>query len=205
MIVGQSMATSKSPVIAIFTKFDALITKSFSTLRKEGMSRAEAKSQAPAQAEARLNEFFTKPLQAFKPPVADFVLLKDMQKDSSTCADLIEKTADAIDDDALKLLFLSVQQNNIDLCTRYALENLWVNARGSEQVDMLTSAVAVFPHAWLIRHWFSMMSVIPDPKIVHFTNATGLRPSQELSWLTYYHITGNCQSSVTMIDYLTFH
>ncbi|KAF7968058.1 hypothetical protein HWV62_32081 [Athelia sp. TMB] len=197
--------TGKAPVIAIFTKFDALITKSFSTLRKEGMSRAKAKSQAPAQAEARLNEFFTKPLLAFKPPLTDFVLLKDMQKDSSTCADLIEKTADAIDDDALKLLLLSVQQNNIDLCARYALEHLRAEAMGLGQVNMAISAVAVFPHAWLIRHWFSMMSVVPDYEIAHFTDTTGLRPSQELSWLTYYLITGSCQSSFTMIDYLTFH
>ena len=34
---------------------------------------------------------------------------------------LIEKTATSLDDTALKLLFVSVQQNNIDLCVRYAI------------------------------------------------------------------------------------
>ena len=34
---------------------------------------------------------------------------------------LIEKTASSLDDAALKLLFVSVQQNNIDLCVQYAI------------------------------------------------------------------------------------
>ena len=34
---------------------------------------------------------------------------------------LIEKTASTLDDTALKMLFVSVQQNNIDLCVRYAI------------------------------------------------------------------------------------
>ena len=35
--------------------------------------------------------------------------------------DLIGKTASSLDDTALKLLFVSVQQNNIDLCVQYAI------------------------------------------------------------------------------------
>ena len=35
---------------------------------------------------------------------------------------LIEKTASSLDDTALKILFVSVQQNNIDLCVRYAID-----------------------------------------------------------------------------------
>ena len=34
---------------------------------------------------------------------------------------LIEKTASSLDNSALKMLFVSVQQNNIDLCTQYAI------------------------------------------------------------------------------------
>ena len=34
---------------------------------------------------------------------------------------LIEKTASSLDDTALKMLFVSVQQNNIDLCVQYAI------------------------------------------------------------------------------------
>jgi hypothetical protein len=35
---------------------------------------------------------------------------------------LIEKTASSLDNTALKMLFVSVQQNNIGLCVRYATD-----------------------------------------------------------------------------------
>jgi len=35
---------------------------------------------------------------------------------------LIEKTASSLDDTALKMLFVSVQKNNIELCIRYAID-----------------------------------------------------------------------------------
>ena len=44
-----------------------------------------------------------------------------MHDKDTTCLELINETANAIDDDALKLLFVSVQQNNLDLCVDYAL------------------------------------------------------------------------------------
>ena len=34
---------------------------------------------------------------------------------------LIESTASSFDDTALKMLFVSVQQNNIELCIQYAI------------------------------------------------------------------------------------
>jgi hypothetical protein len=43
-----------------------------------------------------------------------------MREEISNCKKLIEKTANALDDDTLRLLFVSVQQNNIDLCIWYA-------------------------------------------------------------------------------------
>ena len=35
---------------------------------------------------------------------------------------LIEKTASSLDDTALKILFVSVQQNNIEICIQYAID-----------------------------------------------------------------------------------
>ena len=35
---------------------------------------------------------------------------------------LIEKTASSLDNSALKMLFVSVQQNNIELCIQYAID-----------------------------------------------------------------------------------
>jgi hypothetical protein len=47
----------------------------------------------------------------------------DMNKEATTCSELIERTADAIDDDALKLLFVTVQTNNLDLYIRFCTES----------------------------------------------------------------------------------
>ena len=38
------------------------------------------------------------------------------------CPELIEKTADAIDDTSLRELFTSTQMNNLDLCVKAGLE-----------------------------------------------------------------------------------
>lgn len=46
-----------------------------------------------------------------------------MRKEDSNCSELIEKTANVLDDDRLKLLFVSVQQNNIDICIQCALQS----------------------------------------------------------------------------------
>ena len=35
---------------------------------------------------------------------------------------LIEKTASSLDDTALKILFVSVQQTNIEICIQYAID-----------------------------------------------------------------------------------
>jgi hypothetical protein len=47
--------------------------------------------------------------------------MADMHFEDAQCDELIEKTAEAMTDDAIKLLFVSVQQNNLDLCTKYAV------------------------------------------------------------------------------------
>lgn len=46
----------------------------------------------------------------------------DEGKHQDQVKSLIEKTADALDDLALKMLFVSVQQNNLELCIKYAVK-----------------------------------------------------------------------------------
>ena len=54
-----------------------------------------------------------------------FNLMVDLHSETGNHQDqvkvLIEKTASSLDDTALKILFVSVQQNNIDLCVQYAI------------------------------------------------------------------------------------
>lgn len=44
-----------------------------------------------------------------------------MHLDDTNCQQLVQTTADAIDDDVLKLLFVSVQQVNLDTCVKQAV------------------------------------------------------------------------------------
>jgi hypothetical protein len=44
-----------------------------------------------------------------------------MRTEAGNCEELIEKTAHALSDDTLRLLFVSVQQNNIHVCINYAV------------------------------------------------------------------------------------
>ena len=49
----------------------------------------------------------------------------DMDVPGNDCPELTEKTADSIDDDSLRGLFVSTQMNNLDLCGKAGVE--WVS------------------------------------------------------------------------------
>ncbi|KAJ7618690.1 GTP-binding protein [Roridomyces roridus] len=105
----NTSAAGKVPVICIFTKFDGLLTEAVSQLVDDGYSFEEAEEGQTEYAAKMLADNFEKPLKA------------NMRIEESDCDELIEKTADALSDKTLRLLFLSVQQNNIDLCTRQVM------------------------------------------------------------------------------------
>jgi hypothetical protein len=54
-------------------------------------------------------------------PHADLHTPENIGKHQDQVKVLIEKTASSLDDTALKMLFVSVQRNNIELCTQYAI------------------------------------------------------------------------------------
>jgi len=110
------------PVVAIFTKFDGLLTLAFQKFKRENGGREpteeEEDSTARLMLDANLGNYLRN--ESLFPP-ASYVTLMDLHE-AGDCMDLMDKTADALSEDALKILFVSVQQNNIDLCSRYALE-----------------------------------------------------------------------------------
>ena len=62
----------------------------------------------------------------YRPYSSTFNLMADLHNQMGNHQDqvkvLIEKTASSLDDTALKILFVSVQQNNIDLCVQSAID-----------------------------------------------------------------------------------
>ncbi|KAJ7133057.1 hypothetical protein C8R44DRAFT_611079 [Mycena epipterygia] len=114
---------SKVPVIAIFTKFDGLITKAFTQLKAEGLDRKEAKQRQTERAHEMLSTDFIKRLMSTTFCPSEYVRMDDMRAKDNNCDELIGKTAKALSNDTLKLLFVSVQQNNIDLCSLFAVNS----------------------------------------------------------------------------------
>ncbi|KAJ6455171.1 hypothetical protein C8R45DRAFT_595153 [Mycena sanguinolenta] len=139
--------TGKVPVIAIFTKFDGLIKAAFNELRGRGKSIPDARDGAPERAQAILTSNFIGPLNTTKFRPSDFVRLDDMRMEQSDCIELINQTAQALSDDTLKLLFVSVQQNNIDLCIGQAMGYL-LHITFDDVTRSIENAIAWFPHTW---------------------------------------------------------
>ncbi|KAF7343604.1 GTP-binding protein [Mycena sanguinolenta] len=113
--------TGKVPLIVIFTKFDGLVTKAFQQLRAEGKNIRTANAGKLELAQRMLTTHYRDQLNhvAFKPSA--YVQLDDMRLEHNNCIELINETAKTITDDALHLLFVSVQRNNIDLCISWAV------------------------------------------------------------------------------------
>ncbi|KDQ09917.1 hypothetical protein BOTBODRAFT_116620, partial [Botryobasidium botryosum FD-172 SS1] len=104
------------PLVVIFTKFDSLEARAFHELKGTGLTRQQAQQSAPQHATAEFQKNHLSHLLGEKPP--KYICLKKIQ---GKMAELIQHTVDAIDVDALKLLLVSVQRNNLQLTIEYAV------------------------------------------------------------------------------------
>jgi len=132
------------PVIGIFTKFDDLV--------KQVYDRSLTMVENRQVALSVLDKKFQAPLRELKFPPKAYLRLEKMQKDDGNHQDqvkeLIEKTADSLDDLALKMLFVSVQQNNLELCLKYAVK---YSSRGYDNMNMselVDNCLRWFRHAY---------------------------------------------------------
>ncbi|PPQ87387.1 hypothetical protein CVT25_008291 [Psilocybe cyanescens] len=107
-----------APVIAIFTKLDDLITQVFKRHLTGEQNRQSALNV--------LKDKFEEPLRGYKYPPKAYLHLENMQEDKGKHQDqvkeLMEKTADSLDNLALQMLFVSVQSSNLELCIEYAIK-----------------------------------------------------------------------------------
>ncbi|TFK48699.1 hypothetical protein OE88DRAFT_1634323 [Heliocybe sulcata] len=108
------------PVIVIFTKWDVQIQHAINFLRHQGKTRQQAKEEAARFAE----EYFARQLQDIQDspnPPKSYVYLRDMDKDGADCAHLATVTAEALDDEVLRTLFVSKQLVSSKLSAEYAM------------------------------------------------------------------------------------
>jgi len=132
------------PVIAIFTKFDYLINQVYDTRKEEHENREVAVRI--------LKEHLQGPLFGYKfPPRAD-VCLEDMHEDEGDhqerVKELIKKTADSLDNLALKILFISVQQNNLELCIQYAVDYAPDLGKPTHMEEVVKHCLLWFRHSY---------------------------------------------------------
>jgi len=71
-----------------------------------------------------------------------------MHVNGSHCGDLVEKTAAALNDDAVMLMLLAVQRNNVELSVKYA----WKHVHGLAIIkveNVIEECLFAFPYIWL--------------------------------------------------------
>jgi len=116
--------TGSVPVVAIFTKFDALEDIAYAELRKEGVSREDAVLQTAARAVSDFESMYLSELYERKYPPKGHVYLRDLDKPETDCRELTDTVASVLDDDNLQQLFVSTQRNNLELCIKFAMEKV---------------------------------------------------------------------------------
>jgi hypothetical protein len=124
----------KVPVIAIFTKFD-LITQVYdidleddenrttaTNLLKENLQNPLFASRFPPKAHVCMEGMDIRLVMWMS--ISQPIIHIDMQSDDGNhqeqVKELMKETADSLDNLALKMLFVSVQQNNLELCIENA-------------------------------------------------------------------------------------
>ncbi|KDQ10678.1 hypothetical protein BOTBODRAFT_190331 [Botryobasidium botryosum FD-172 SS1] len=124
----DTIDTGSVPVVAIFTKFDALDATAFSALIDQGIPHEEAQKQAPEHARVQFNQDLLPLVEQLAHPPRAVVCLRNMNQKGSpaiqkAASELIESTGGALDDDALKVLLIQAQHINVELCIKFAVNS----------------------------------------------------------------------------------
>ncbi|KAF8335194.1 hypothetical protein F5887DRAFT_892116 [Amanita rubescens] len=133
------------PVVAIFTKFDDLITQVYDRNKEDEENREVAC--------ATLKEKFEKPLKGYKSSPRAYVQFESIEKDEGNhqeqVGELIKQTAASIDNLALKMLFVTVQQNNLEVCIEYAVNKSVIHLSAVASIYLSISGLSLrIPQQW---------------------------------------------------------
>ncbi|KDQ12884.1 hypothetical protein BOTBODRAFT_34030 [Botryobasidium botryosum FD-172 SS1] len=121
--------TGSVPVIAVFTKFDALDSAAFTELCSQGFPFETAKEMAPKHAKETFNKEFLPLVESLAHQPKAVVHLRNMHDRKSLTAvqeaasELVQSTEAALDSDVLKMLLVQAQRVNVELCIKSAVRN----------------------------------------------------------------------------------
>ncbi|KAF9465380.1 hypothetical protein BDZ94DRAFT_1307246 [Collybia nuda] len=114
------LGTGKVPVIVVFTKCEALELKAIQTLEEAGCDFDEAMQNTHKYIEEHMKNIQGMFEKMVYPPKG-YVFLQEMEKPEGGCQALVKCTADVLDSNILQGLFISTQQNSLELAMEFSL------------------------------------------------------------------------------------
>ncbi|KAM6495045.1 hypothetical protein JOM56_009668 [Amanita muscaria] len=116
--------TGNVPVIAIFTKMDALDGEARSQLMWEKVPFRDINKQVPIRAKAIFEKKYLQRLQEVKHKPHYIVQLRDMNKEGTDCDELIMRTSQALNHGTLILFCLSILRNDVESRIKDVITNI---------------------------------------------------------------------------------
>ncbi|KAF7368426.1 GTP-binding protein [Mycena venus] len=103
---------SPVPVIAVFTKFEALIDEAYNDLPEDDLSDTEKEKNASRDAQSKFDKTVLKAIENTTHPPDQCVQLQYLNEERTRCAGLTEATYAAIQDETLSDLFAMAQRSS---------------------------------------------------------------------------------------------
>ncbi|KAN0140823.1 hypothetical protein V8E53_001267 [Lactarius tabidus] len=138
------------PVIAVFTKYDQFLFNVEMDVLDDPDKYPDSTKVAQV-AEKRFQDHYLRPL-------GDGV--RYVQLESDHCKNLVEKTAEALNEDAVALMLLTVQKSNLELSVNMALRRCSVYRHAKFDVkDVIKQCLFPFPYIWVRCEWLWCLAV----------------------------------------------
>ncbi|KAN0109796.1 hypothetical protein V8E52_008902, partial [Russula decolorans] len=129
--------TGNVPVIAIFTKMDALDDEARNQLMwDDDVLPAKIKEEVPIRAKAIFKKNYLERLEEVKHRPREVVQLRGMDKEGTNCNKLIVRTSRALNGDTLRLFCLSILRNDIESRIKQV-----INQRSNERMPLFLAAL----------------------------------------------------------------
>ncbi|KDQ08511.1 hypothetical protein BOTBODRAFT_118547 [Botryobasidium botryosum FD-172 SS1] len=109
------------PVIAVFTKFDALDSAAFTAVSGPGVPFEVAKEMASQHATEKFNAEILPLIESLAHPPKAVVCLRSILS-THAASELVERTEAALDTDVLRILLVQAQRVNVELCMKAAVK-----------------------------------------------------------------------------------
>ncbi|KAI6022329.1 hypothetical protein PISMIDRAFT_280507 [Pisolithus microcarpus 441] len=119
--------TGHVPVVVLLTKVDCLNFVAIEELLDEGVEMEEAERRATERESQLLEKWqahMKHILDQCKFPPKFYLPLTKMHEESMDCAELIQCTANVLNEEGLERLLMSTQQSSIALCIKFAMEKV---------------------------------------------------------------------------------